>query len=153
MRGPQLPAGQVEVATVHVQVLANGQLQVEIVLLGHHAEPGPDGRAIAIGIQAEDPQLPAAPGRNGGDHAHGGALAGAVGPEEAERLATLHREVDAVDGSQGPERLGQAARVDQRFATHHPFLSDRPAETLVQLGRGSVTEARRLRWSTACSRA
>ena len=55
MRGLSCAAGQVEVPTVHVQVLADGQLQVEIVLLGHHAESGPDGGPVAIGVEAEDP--------------------------------------------------------------------------------------------------
>ena len=33
-----------------------------------------------------------------GDHAHGGGLAGAVGPEEAEDFAALHRERDPCHG-------------------------------------------------------
>ena len=42
--GPQLPPGQVEVPPVDVQVLANRQLQVQVVLLRDHPEPAADGR-------------------------------------------------------------------------------------------------------------
>ena len=48
--------GQVEVAAVDEQVLADGQLGVEGVLLRHDAEPGADLRAVGRGVHAEDPQ-------------------------------------------------------------------------------------------------
>ena len=119
--GPQLAAGEVEVPPVHVQVLSNRQLEVEVVLLGHDAQPAPYGRTVAIRIEAQNPEIPAATWGNRRDHPHGGAFAGAVGPKETERLTAGHREVDRVDGSQRPERLGQAARVDERFTGHARF--------------------------------
>src|SRR5581483_8007970 len=51
------------------------------------------------------------------------ALAGAVRAEEAERLAALHVEGDAVDGGERPELLPQAAGVDHgRSRAHDPSL-------------------------------
>ena len=45
-------------------------------------------------------------------------LAGAVGAEEAERLAAAHVDVDAVDRGEVAEPLDQPAGVDQRFVSH-----------------------------------
>jgi hypothetical protein len=50
-----LVAAQTEVAAVDQQVLADGQLIVEGVLLRHDAEAGTDRRAVAVGVLAEDP--------------------------------------------------------------------------------------------------
>src|SRR5438477_3609247 len=49
-----------------------------------------------------------------GDHAHGGRLAGAVRPEEAEHLAALDRERDAVDRPLRAESFHQLVDLDHR---------------------------------------
>ena len=86
-RSRDLAALEPEVAPVDEEVLADRQVLVERVVLGHDAEARADGRAVVGGIEAEDPQRAAARRRHGGDHPHGRALAGAVRAEEAERLA------------------------------------------------------------------
>ena len=53
--GSKLAPGQVEVATVDVEVLPHRQLQVQVVLLGHDPEPAPDSRTVAIRVEPEDP--------------------------------------------------------------------------------------------------
>ena len=67
----------------------------------------------AVGIETEDPERPRRDRRDAADHPHRRALAGAVRPEEAERLAALDVEVDAVDGDELAEALDEAARVDR----------------------------------------
>ena len=60
--------------------------------------------------------------RDAADHPHGRALAGPVGTEEPERLPGPNVEVDAVDGGERPEPLGQPAGVDQGTAVdRHPL--------------------------------
>ena len=49
-------AGQVEVAPVDEEVVADRQLQVEAVLLGHDPEPAPDLGALGGRVAAQHPQ-------------------------------------------------------------------------------------------------
>jgi hypothetical protein len=72
--------GQPEVPAVDEQVLPDGQLHVERVLLRHHAEPGPDRRAVPDWIAAEDAQFAAGGRRHAADHPHCGGLTRAVRP-------------------------------------------------------------------------
>ena len=53
------PPGQVEVAAVDHQVVENGELEVERVLLGHDADAAPDARSVVRGVHPEDAQRPA----------------------------------------------------------------------------------------------
>ena len=48
-----------------------------------------------------------------GDHSHGGGLAGAVGAEEADHLARIDVEGDAVDGDDAVEALGDAVEREE----------------------------------------
>ena len=101
-------AGEPEVPAVDEQVLAHGQLEVERVLLRDRAEAGPDLGTVGRRVHAEHPQLAAGHRRDARDHPHRRGLARAVRPEEAERLARLDPEVDAVDRDEVAEALGQA---------------------------------------------
>ena len=49
---PALGARQVEVAAVEHEVVEHGELLVELVLLGHDADPGPDLLAVAGRVHA-----------------------------------------------------------------------------------------------------
>ena len=118
---PDEPAGQAEVPAVDEQVLADGQLDVEGVLLRDHAEPGPDRGPVADRVAAEDGQLAAGRRRDAADHPHRGGLARPVRPEEAERLAAVQVEIDPVHRREIPEPLGQAAGADEHFTVGHPI--------------------------------
>ena len=60
-------------------------------------------------------QCAAARRKQAAQHAEGGGLAGAVGPEQAEDLAAAHLEVDVVDGGEGAEFLDQLLDLDHRL--------------------------------------
>src|SRR4029079_13406276 len=60
-----------------------------------------------------DPERAVGDRRHAADHAHGRRLPGPVGAEEAEGLAALEVEVDAVDCDELAEALHEVARVDQ----------------------------------------
>ena len=66
-------------------------------------------------------------------------LAGAVGPEEAERLARPHVDVDPVDRGEVAEALDQPAGVDQGFVSHAPDpnrrRSDNPPSVIADAPR------------------
>jgi hypothetical protein len=68
-------------------------------------------------VEAGDTGRPSRGPQHGAEDAHGGGLAGAVGPEQAEDLPGPGLEADAIDGvdqpaAQVPERLGQVLDLD-----------------------------------------
>src|SRR4029078_8956323 len=79
-------AREPEVAAVDDQVLADRQLVVQRVRLGHDAEPATDARASAPRVHAQTAEVAVADRRGAADHAHGRGLARAVRAEEAEGL-------------------------------------------------------------------
>ncbi len=107
-------AAEAEVPAVDHEVLADRELVVERVLLGHDAEARPDLRTVPFGVQAQDGQRAVADRRDARDHPHRGGLAGAVGAQEAERFAGRDVEVDGVHGGELAEPLGQSAGMDER---------------------------------------
>ena len=121
-----------EVPAVDDEVLEHRQLEVEVVLLRHDAEALADLRAVVRRIEVEDRELTPAARRDGADHAHGRRLAGAVRPEEAERLAARHLEVDSVDGDELAEALLEVAGDDwRRRWSRASRLAKRPHLTTV----------------------
>jgi hypothetical protein len=110
----QLLAGEAEVAAVDDDVLADRELQVERVLLGHHPEPGPDHSACLERIAAQDAQRSARRRGDAPDHAHRRCFPGPVRPEEPNGLALVHVEVDCVDRDEVAEALDQSARMHER---------------------------------------
>ena len=113
------PRRHAEVAPVDEEILEHGQLEVEVVVLRNDAETLADGRPVALWIEIEDRQLAPGAWRHCADHPHRGALAGAVGPEEAECLALLDGEVDAVDRVELAEAFPQPSSDDRRRARAH----------------------------------
>ena len=121
----QLLARNAEVAAVDDDVLADGQLHVERVLLRHDPEPSADLHAVPRRIHAEDAQRSVGDGRDAADHAHRRRLPRTVRAEEAERLASLEVEVDAVHGDELAEALDEIACLDQRMTVvaRHPIYA------------------------------
>ena len=68
-------------------------------------------------------------------HADGGGLAGAVGPEEAVDVRARHVEVDVVDRDQGAEALGQAARADREVVSGVAHVASLELDAHRQPGR------------------
>ena len=101
--------GQVEVAAVDHQVVEDGELEVEGVLLGDEADPAADAGPVGGRVHTEDAEGPVGDRRHAGDHPHGRRLAGTVRAEEAVGLAPGDLEVDPVHGHEGVELLHQAA--------------------------------------------
>jgi GNAT superfamily N-acetyltransferase len=97
--------GQVEVAAVEHEVVLHGELLVELVGLRDDTDPGADLLALRRRVHVEDPQLAVGTRRDAADHPHRRRLAGTVRPEEPERLAAVHLDVDAVDRGERAEAL------------------------------------------------
>jgi hypothetical protein len=106
-------AGDAEEAGVRREVLPDRQLDVEVVELRADTELGADAGAVVPRVHPQDLQLAAGRWGHTPDHAHGRALAGTVGPEEPERLAPPHVDVDPVDRREVAEPLHQPTRMNK----------------------------------------
>ena len=96
--GRDAGAVHAEESTEDEEVLADGQLHVEGLLLMYDADLAANLGAVEIWILAKDLQRSRGTWRDARDHAHGRRLPCAVWPEEAEELAVANVEVDAGHG-------------------------------------------------------
>jgi hypothetical protein len=85
------------------QVLAAGEVLVDGGVLAGQADPAADGARPGDDVDAVDQRAAGVRAQQRGEHAHGGGLAGAVGPEQAEHGAALDGERDAVERPVGAE--------------------------------------------------
>ena len=90
-----------------------GEVLVDRGVLAGEAHPAAHRVGLAHHVVAEDAGLAAVGPQQGGEHPHGGGLAGAVRAEDAVDRAGGHGEVDAVDGPGLAERLHQARGLDR----------------------------------------
>ena len=115
-RAADLGSGQVEVAPVDHEVVEDGELGVEAVLLRHDPEPGADARS----------RRPQGPCRGRATRRSCGfdtqpiirivdVLPAPFGSEEPERLPRLDAEVDAVDRDEAAEALADVRPLDEGF--------------------------------------
>ena len=103
----------------HAQVLLDGQRRVEVVELRHDAHLGARRLRVAGERVAEHLDLALVGDRLRGQQPHRGALAGAVGPEQADAGALGHLEVEVVDRGDLAVALDDAAEAE-RDATRTP---------------------------------
>ena len=101
------------------EVLAHRQVLEQRELLRHVADPAAQRLGLPGDAQAQHVDLAGRGREQAAEHANGRGLARAVRPEETVDVRARHREVDAVDGDQLPELLGQAAGADRRIIARH----------------------------------
>ena len=100
-----------------LEVLGHGETQVEAGVLGHHRDPLADLDAVRrVEQQTRDAGRARGGGDQGGEHAHGGRLAGAVRAEKAEHLTGGDAEGDIIDRDPLPEPLRQMLDDQRRLA-------------------------------------
>ena len=98
-----------------MQVLADGQLEVEGVLLRHDAEAGPDLRARAVaGSIPSTASVPPLIGETQPIIRIVEVLPAPLGPRNPNDSPRRDVEVDAVDRDELAEPLGQSAGMDER---------------------------------------
>jgi len=83
---PRLSFGDIEIAGEELQVLRHGEVWVQVVLLLADADAGFNGTELLGNHELEDPEIAPCHGGEAVDHADGGGLAGAIGPQDAEAL-------------------------------------------------------------------
>jgi hypothetical protein len=101
-----------EISGVDEEVLDDRDLLVEVVLLRDDPHASLDLARAAGRWHAEHLERPIGGRDRAGDHSHGGRLPRAVRAQEAEAPLRFGFEVDAADGLELPEALGEAARDD-----------------------------------------
>ncbi len=82
-----------------IEIFEYGERSIERVVLRHHAYVAPGGRRPGYHVYAGDGYLAAGRQRARGGDADGGRLTRAIRSQQAEDLALLYREVDAVNGN------------------------------------------------------
>ena len=112
----RLGGGEMKEMRVQLEILPHRELGIEREGLRHVADAVARAHVGAFQRLAEQQRLAFARRQQAGQHLHRRRLAAAVRPEEAEDLAALDGEVDAVDGGKIAEPAGQVARDDDRFA-------------------------------------
>ena len=116
----QLAPREPEVAAVDEQVLADGQLDVEGVLLRDDAEPGPDLRARRVaGSRPRMRSVPPLTGETQPIIRIVELLPAPFGPRKPNASPALDVEVDAVDGDEVAEALDEPAGVDHGAVLAH----------------------------------
>src|SRR5690606_21391524 len=78
------------------------------------ADPPPHLERVADDVLAGDPRRPAGRQQVAGQDLHRRRLAGTVGAEEADDLATRDLERDALERHRGPEGPGETVDLDHR---------------------------------------
>ena len=103
-------------AAVEVDVLLDGEVLVEREFLAHVADVGFDLFGLGADIEAGHGARAAAGAEDAAEHADGGRLARPVRAQEAEDLALLDLEADAIDGHEVAEPLFQVVDHDGGIA-------------------------------------
>ena len=101
----------------HLQVLAAGEVGVDRRELARHADAAAHGVGVLHDVTAQHLGSPGIGEQHGGQHPHGGGLAGTVGTEQAEHGSLRHLEIHAVEGDDVTEPLLEAFH-DDRVVTH-----------------------------------
>ena len=78
------------------------------------AEPALGFERLLVDAEAADFRIARLARHEAGQHAHGGGLAGTVGPEEAQHFARAHAERDVIDGPERPVVLVETFCPDHR---------------------------------------
>jgi len=118
-RGSRGAGSHPEEAAVEVEVLPDGQRAVERVRLRNDADQLLGHGRVANDVDTAHER--SARGRDDArrEHAGRGGLAGAVGPQEAEDLTLVDRQVHPVDrGDAARVDLGQIDRLDHAAGSH-----------------------------------
>ncbi len=110
-----LGRGQPEVPPVIGEDLAHAEVPVEVAGLRHHRDEPLDLLRLALRVRAVHHDAPGRGPHQARDAAEGRALARAVGAEQAERLARLHRERDPAHRLHGRSLPGAGIGLPQVF--------------------------------------
>src|SRR5262245_49736517 len=99
------------------QVVGHRHIEIDRDPLGEIADHRARPQRFGDDVVAGDAHVAVTGGKNAGQDAHGGALAGAVGAEEADDLTRRHLERHVFNGGEGPEALGELLGLDHPQAS------------------------------------
>ena len=117
-------AAQAVGAAEEAQVLEHGQVAVQGKALGHVADARPGRGRGGAQVEPGHGAVAARDGQQAAEHAEGSGLAGPVGAEQAEDLATAHTEAHPIHSDKAAETPHQVVGRD------HVTVPGRPAVLL-----------------------
>jgi hypothetical protein len=115
-----VPGHQVEQLADQHQVLRAGQVLVDAGILTGQPDPPPHPLGLLQHVDAGHLGRTGVRLEQGGQHAYGSRLAGAVGPEHPEHDAAAHGQVDPVQSLRLPESFAEPLRPHHEI-THVAF--------------------------------
>src|SRR5690606_27002998 len=95
---PEVGDARAKVARVDLEVLGDGEVVVQAVVLGTHADVALERLAVGDEVPSEEPDAPSVGLEEAVEHAERGRLAGAVRAEQAEHAPALAAQIEPVDG-------------------------------------------------------
>ena len=101
----------------HLEVLATGEVGIDRGELTRHTDATTHGVGLLHHVATEHLGSPGVGLQHGGQHPHGGGLAGAVGAEQAEHGSLGHLEIYPVEGDDIAEPFLESLH-DDRVLTH-----------------------------------
>src|SRR5690606_37179431 len=113
-----LGAREAQQATKDAQVLASHEVLVDRCELTRQADATTYGFRLAHQVVAEHTRTSRIRPQQRREKTHRCRLPRTVWPEQAVDAATLHAQVDAVDGSCGPKRLYETDGLDRMIVRH-----------------------------------
>ena len=143
--------GQLKQARHKVQVLADGEVVIEAELLRHVAHLALDGGGVFEDVQPQATAAAAVRREQAAEHAYGGGLAAAIGPQKAADATGPHLQIDLVHHGAPRVMLAQALHVNcpgahgaaRSTSSGCPGLSCR---ALIASGLASTMNTSLLRW-------
>ncbi len=128
---PCIVVPQAEIAGLHAQRLAHGEKRVEHEFLGHHAEHAAGLAIVPDHVVAHDLHAARIGAVEPGEDGNQRSLAGAVGAEQAEKLALLDLECDSAQRLQRAVAFCYLVYLD---GGHAGFIvvADEPADSVAR---------------------
>src|SRR5690606_6876269 len=111
---PEVGDARAKVARVDLEVLGDGEVVVQAVVLGTHADVALERLAVGDEVPSEEPDAPALGLEAAVEHAERGRLAGAVRAEQAEHAPALAPQIEPGDGVAGAEAFDETFGDEER---------------------------------------
>ena len=141
-RGVDLRRAGAHGATPEADVLRDGQVLVEAVVVAEQAHAGPDGAAVGGQVDAEDGGLAPADRQEPRAQLQERGLARAVRSLQEDDLAPRDLEAGARQGREAAEHHDGVAEVDHRFHRPRPTVLSGRAARQCRLARTTIAQRR-----------
>ena len=126
---PEVAPAQAGQAGEEAEIVPDRQREVDAGVLGCQSDERAGAMRVPQGVDPGDPHGAGVRAPEPGHDRHEGGLPGAVRTQQAEDVARLHGEVDAVEGDRGAIGLAQALDVERGHRSRPGGVRSRAQDT------------------------